>query len=550
LASHKILKLDPRDNLLIALADLPANETVSFNGIQYTTAEPIPAKQKFAEHALAPGDPAFMYGTIVGRARQPIPQGGLIATRNLQHDASNYGERHPQPAWIAPDVSRWKHATFLGHHRPNGHVGTRNIWLVIPLVFCENRNIGTLREAFEEELGYAQPKLYSKLVRQLIQQHQQGMPLTATHLADLDAARSEIAAHRIFPNVDGIRFLQHDGGCGGTRQDANSLCALLADYIHHPNVAGATILSLGCQHAEVKILQAALDRLDPLHSKPVHVFDQQQSGRETTLLTNAIQATFAGLVEANQSIRQPAPLHHLAVGLKCGGSDGFSGLSANPAIGHTSDLLVALGATTILSEFPELCGAEQGIIDRCATDALANRFRDLMQAYNARAHAVGSGFEMNPSPGNIADGLITDAIKSCGAARKSGTAPISDVLDFTEYIRTPGLNLLCTPGNDVECVTAQSGSGANVVLFTTGLGTPTGNPITPVLKLSTNSALATRMPDIIDIDTGAIVNGETSVEAMGEKVLELVIETASGKQTRAEQLGQNDFIPWKRGVSL
>jgi altronate hydrolase len=237
--------------------------------------------------------------------------------------------------------------------------------------------------------------------------------------------------------------------------------------------------------------------------------------------------------------------------LKCGGSDGFSGISANPALGQVSDMLAALGGKSILSEFPELCGVEQSLVDRCASQEAADKFVALMHDYAARAKAVRSGFEMNPSPGNIQDGLITDAIKSAGAARKSGTSPVTDVLDYPEYAVTAGLNLLCTPGNDVECVTAQVAAGANVVLFTTGLGTPTGNPIAPVIKLATNSALARRMPDIIDIDTGAIVDGASSIPAMGEKILERIIHIANGEQnTKAEQLGQNDFIPWKRGVSL
>ena len=194
---------------------------------------------------------------------------------------------------------------------------------------------------------------------------------------------------------------------------------------------------------------------------------------------------------------------------------------------------------------------EKEIINRCATDELAQEFFDLMQAYSARAKAVHSGFEMNPSPGNIADGLTTDAIKSAGAARKGGVSPIRDVLDFPEYATRPGLNLLCTPGNDVECVTAQVGAGANLVLFTTGLGTPTGNPITPVIKIATNSTLADRMSDIIDFDAGGIVSGETTIAESAVKLLELSIEVASGKlMTKAEVLGQNDFIPWKRGVSL
>ena len=269
------------------------------------------------------------------------------------------------------------------------------------------------------------------------------------------------------------------------------------------------------------------------------------------MLSAAIRETFLGLAEADKAERHAAPLSQLTLGLKCGGSDGFSGLSANPAIGHTADLVAALGGKGILSEFPELCGVEQELINRCVNKSLAERFMQLMRDYAARAKAVRSGFEMNPSPGNIRDGLLTDAMKSAGAAKKGGTSPVTGVLDYPEYSSEAGLNLQCTPGNDVECVTAQVAAGANVVLFTTGLGTPTGNPIAPVIKLSTNSDLARRMPDIIDIDTGGIISGETSIARMGEEILQQVIRVASGEmRTKAELLAQNDFIPWKRGVSL
>jgi altronate hydrolase len=326
---------------------------------------------------------------------------------------------------------------------------------------------------------------------------------------------------------------------------------LLAGYIHHPNVAGATVLSLGCQHAQVAILQEEIKRRDPKFAKPLLIFEQQKSASEAAMMSQAIRETFLGLLEADKARRRPAPLSQLCVGLKCGGSDGFSGISANPAIGHVADILSVLGGRGILSEFPELCGVEQELINRCVSADVSERFMRLMSDYAARAKAVRSGFEMNPSPGNIRDGLLTDAMKSAGAAKKGGTSPVTGVLDYPEYSSQPGLNLQCTPGNDVECVTAQVGAGANVVLFTTGLGTPTGNPIAPVVKLSTNSDLAGRMPDIIDIDTGSIISGERSIEAMGEEILERVIKVASGElQTKAELLAQNDFIPWKRGVSL
>jgi altronate hydrolase len=355
----------------------------------------------------------------------------------------------------------------------------------------------------------------------------------------------------VFRNVDGIKFLVHEGGCGGTREDAANLCALLAGYIHHPNVAGATVLSLGCQHSQVSILQEEIKRRDAHFTKPLLIFEQQKSASEAAMMSQAIRETFLGLVEADKSRRKPAPLSQLCVGLKCGGSDGFSGLSANPAIGHVADLLAVLGGRGILSEFPELCGVEQELINRCVSRDVSTRFMKLMSDYAARAKAVRSGFEMNPSPGNIRDGLLTDAMKSAGAAKKGGTSPVMGVLDYPEYSSATGLNLQCTPGNDVECVTAQVGAGANVVLFTTGLGTPTGNPIVPVIKLSTNSDLARRMPDIIDIDTGSIISGESTIEQMGEHILKQVIQVASGQiHTKAEHLSQDDFIPWKRGVSL
>jgi altronate hydrolase len=239
------------------------------------------------------------------------------------------------------------------------------------------------------------------------------------------------------------------------------------------------------------------------------------------------------------------------MGLECGGSDGFSGISANPSLGYASDVLAALDGSPILSEFPELCGVEQELVNRCVSDADAERFMRLMKAYEASAEAAGSGFDMNPSPGNIKDGLVTDAMKSAGAAKKGGTSPITAVLDYGEYVTQPGLNLLCTPGNDVESTTAMVGSGANVVIFTTGLGTPTGNPIAPVIKVSSNHELAERMPDIIDVDTGGVITGDKTIAEMGEMLLEYIIKVASGEIiAKADILGQDDFIPWKRGISL
>src|ERR1700674_2866609 len=547
---NKVLKLDSKDNVLIALADLRRGEQISFDSQSYTLESDVPAKHKFATENLAIGANIIMYGVLVGKAVAPIRRGELLTTRNIHHQAAAFQEKTEEYRRTPPNVARWKQREFLGYRRSDGQVGTRNYWIVVPLVFCENRNIGVLKQAFEEELGFAAPQVYRRQVAELAQLYADGQSEEIKTRA-LTGGTEGPQRSRVFENVDGVRFLLHEGGCGGTREDSNNLCGLIAGYIHHPNVAGATVLSLGCQNSQIAILREELKKRDRNFSKPLFVFEQQQSGSEFTMLSEAIEKTFQGLVEADKCARRPASLSHLCVGLKCGGSDGFSGISANPAIGHTSDLVVALGGRTILSEFPELCGVEQELIDRSTQKEVGDRFIQLLRDYAARAKAVRSGFDMNPSPGNIRDGLITDAMKSAGAAKKGGTASVTAVLDYPEYSTEPGLNLQCTPGNDVECVTAQVGAGANIVLFTTGLGTPTGNPITPVVKLSTNSALAQRMPDIIDIDTGAIISGEKSIAQMGEDVLDFVIKVASGEiHTKAEGKGQEDFIPWKRGISL
>ncbi|MBL0170438.1 MAG: altronate dehydratase [Gemmatimonadaceae bacterium] len=546
---RRLLRIHPDDTVLVALSDLAADTTVAHETGSLTLITAVPAKHKVALRHLAVGDPIVMYGVLVGRATQPIPLGAALTTANVRHDAAAIDLTVPVARpWRAPDTSRFTTRSFDGYHRADGRIGTRNLWLVLPLVFCENRNVRALQEAFDRELGYGQPEVHRQAVREMVARYQRGETLDPPP-ADARALGAE--AMRVFPNLDGIRFLTHEGGCGGTRQDTRALCGLLAGYLVHPNVAGATVLSLGCQHAQVEILREEIARRDPLFEKPLFTFEQQRMGTEDALMRAAIHETFTGLAEANRARRAPAPLSALSVGLKCGGSDGFSGISANPGIGYTSDLLCALGGTTLLAEFPELLGSEQDLIERCTRPELAARFATLMRAYDAQAHAVGSGFEMNPSPGNIRDGLLTDAMKSAGAAKKGGSSPVTDVLDYPERATTPGLNLLCTPGNDVECTTAQASAGANIILFTTGLGTPTGNPVAPVLKLATNTSLARRMPDTVDIDCGAVVSGEATLEQMGERILDLVIETASGRYlTAAERLGQWDFIPWKRGVSL
>jgi altronate hydrolase len=546
---NMVLQIHPDDNVLVALVDLPKGAVIHHSTGTYTLLEAVPSKHKFFMHHLPQGSEIKMYGVTVGKVfAANVEQGERMTVDNTKHAADPYQYKPTSYQWQPPDITAFQHKTFNGYHRSNGTVGTANYWVFMPTVFCENRNLDVIKEALYRSLGYAVTDKYEQYAHALVQEFEQ---TGAFELQEITAIPNG-AKKRLFKNIDGIKFLNHNGGCGGTRQDATTLGKLLAAYANHPNVAGVTILSLGCQHLQVaSLIEEIHARNNGAYDRPLLIFEQQQAKSETDLIKDAIKQTLEQLSVANEQERKPAPLSALCIGVKCGGSDGFSGISANPAVGHTADMLIALGGKVLLAEFPELCGAEQQILDRCINEHVANKFIRLMEEYDAQAHAVGSGFFMNPSPGNIKDGLITDAIKSTGACKKGGTAPVVDVLDYTEPATKPGLSLVCTPGNDVEATTGKAASGATLILFTTGLGTPTGNPVCPVIKVATNSQLAARMSDIIDINTGAIIEGTSSIEAMGATILDFCIKVASGEIIpKAVALNQDDFIPWKRGVSL
>ncbi|WP_341837391.1 altronate dehydratase family protein [Chitinophaga pollutisoli] len=533
---QQTLQIHPADNVIVALQDVPKGAALS--GV--TALRDVSAKHKLTTTFIPKDGDIIMYGVLVGHANEDLPAGELITTANIRHASGNFGVRtERQTQWNQPDVAAWKDRSFLGYHRTDGRVGTGNYWIILPLVFCENRNVQLLHETLIKGLGYHKGNPYETLLHEML------------HGNAGASAHNGVNSQRPFPNITGIKLLTHTMGCGGTKDDTRALCGLLAGYVTHPNVAGATVLSLGCQNAQISMLREEIEKRSPGYDRPLAILEQQQEGTEKALMEQAMRQTFDGLAKANAQERQPAPLSKLIVGMECGGSDGFSGISANPAVGKVADRIVALGGSVILSEFPELCGVEQELSDRCTSMELAEKYTGLMKTYASRAEAVGSGFDSNPSAGNIRDGLITDAIKSAGAARKGGSSPVTDVIDYPGWVQRPGLALLCTPGSDVESTTAEVGAHANVVLFTTGLGTPTGNPVTPVLKLSTNSRLAAKMPDIIDLDTGPVINGDETLDQAADRIMELLIYSASGHYTaKAQVLEQDDFIPWKRGVSL
>jgi len=547
-SKNQILKIHQQDNIIVALEDISMGSEIDVDGERVVIKEFIQIKHKFSQHDLNVNDTIIQYGIPVGLATTFIPKGCAITTSNVRHISQDYSTPQSDYHWDMPDVSKWQESTFNGVKRDDGQVGTANYWIVLPLVFCQNRNVETLRHALQDSLGYGLEQNYVDIAQTAIKAASRGETLEEYYSAP---ASRDFPDKPLFENVDGVKFITHSSGCGGTREDAQSLCKLLAGYINHPNVAGATVLSLGCQNAQIDLLKSELEKLNAIETKSILWFEQQDYGLEADMLKDAITKTVSGIAQANKVQPEPLPLSSLKIGVESGGSDGFSGITANPLIGQVVDQLIALNGTAVLAEFPELCGVEQNIINRCITDDSSNKFIALMRAYEQHANAVGARFDMNPSPGNIKDGLITDAMKSAGAALKGGSSPITDVLDYTQMITKNGLNLLCTPGNDVESTTALVSSGVNLVLFSTGLGTPTGNPIVPVLKISSNSLISQKMSDIIDFDAGSLINKDINMKDLADELFELCIETASGDyKTKAMRLLQDDFIPWKRDVSL
>src|SRR3989441_7026616 len=283
---QKVLQLDPRDNVLIALTDLERGEAIERSGKQYTLVSRVPAKHKFATEDLAPGAYVTMYGVLVGKIFRAVRRGELLTTANVHHEAAEYHEKSEEYRWNAPDASDWRQQKFMGYLRSDGQFGTRNFWLVVPLVFCENRNIFNLKQAFEEELGFARPQLYRQQLAEVAKQYGEGKPALIKHRPAQEKGQ-QADSRRVFRNVDGIKFLLHEGGCGGTREDSNNLCGLIAGYIHHPNVAGAAVLSLGCQHAQIGILRGGLGERNPKIDKPLGIGGHQQSGKGLGMLTEA-----------------------------------------------------------------------------------------------------------------------------------------------------------------------------------------------------------------------------------------------------------------------
>jgi len=500
--SRRAIRIAAIDDVAVALIDLAAAEQLSIGAIQITLRSAIAAGHKFALRAIAAGQPVRKYGFPVGCATADIEPGEWVHTHNLQTSLRSDGAEMPvtEPLTVANVGAQNPTRTFQGYRRADHRVGTRNeIW-----VLC---SVGCVAH-------------------------------TAQRVAELGAQRHA-------GRVDGIYAYTHVFGCSQLGDDLANTRSLLAALAGHANVGGVLIVGLGCESLQLRELIETFGALGPLPSRRVRAFNTQDVDDE-------IEAGLAALDElvaiAAHDRREPCPLSDLVIGLKCGGSDGFSGISANPLVGRIADRISAAGGTPILSEIPEIFGAEHLLIQRAESAEVASQIAELVRSFKRYFVAHGESVSENPSPGNIAGGITTLEEKSLGAVQKAGSATVTQVLRYGERVNRTGLALLEAPGNDAVSSTALTAAGATILLFTTGRGTPLGFPA-PTLKIASNSTLAKSKPRWIDFDAGVVLDGE-SIDAAAERLFELILATASGAATRNEKNGERQIALWKTGVTL
>ena len=486
------IRIHPDDNVAVALRDLPAGTV--FEGISAT--EPIPRGHKMALRSLLPGDLIIKYGLSIGHATGPIAAGSWVHTHNVATNLTGEAEytyrpdfRFPEP--VAPEL-------FSGYRRPDGKVGIRNEIWIIPTVGCVN-DIARVAAAENQDL--------------------------------------------VTGSIDGLYAFPHPFGCSQTGGDHARTRKLLAALARHPNAGAVLVLSLGCENLTPAQFRQELGDYDP---DRVKFLTCQEIPDEQAACRNLLRqcAAYAG-----QFRREPIPVSELVIGMKCGGSDGLSGITANPVVGKFADLLTARGGSAILTEVPEMFGAESFLLRRCVSETVFRKAAGMLNGFQEYYLRHGETVYENPSPGNKAGGITTLEDKSCGCVQKGGSAPITAVIGYGDVVTGPGLTLLDGPGNDLVSSTALTAAGAHMVLFTTGRGTPFGAPA-PTLKIATNTALARSKAHWIDFNAGTVADGDTSIDNAASDLLELVLKTASGQQTRSEEAGFREIAIFKGGVML
>ncbi|NUN03169.1 MAG: altronate dehydratase [Bryobacteraceae bacterium] len=501
-AENVAIHLHPSDNIAVARAPLSAGQTIFVEGAAVKVADAVPAGHKIALKAIRPEEMVVRYGQAMGRARVLIEAGRHVHTHNVSFEELPLTYEFPEGDLPLPDAAAATQ-TFLGYPREDGRAGTRNYIAVVAASNC------------------------------------------AAHTAELIAA--SYYGETLPPNVDGVVAFPHGEGCAHSiGPDTAQLQRTLAGVLNHPNVSGAIILGLGCETNQIDhYLGAGAPAPDRLWGLTL----QASGGTRATL--EAARAHIARMIErASCEKRAETPVSKIVVGLNCGGSDSFSGITANPALGVCSDMLAETGATAVLAETTEIFGAEHLLVKRARNRQVAERLLGFIRQYKTYLNRFGGSFDDNPSPGNKEGGLTNILEKSLGAVAKAGTSTLNDAVDYAERIMSPGFVFMNTPGYDPVSLTGLAAGGVNIIAFTTGRGSAIGFPTVPVLKIASNSNTYRRMMDNMDINAGRIADGETSVREVGKEIFDAILRTASGEKTCAERLGHKEFVPWRIGPVL
>ncbi len=501
-AENAVIRLHMRDNVAIARVNLSLGQRIVVGGAELRTRTQIPTGHKVAIAPIAAGEVVLRYAEVIGRARAAIAPGDHVHTHNVGFEEFELLYEFPQSDVGIPTPHE-PLPRIRAYPRPDGRVGTRNYVAIVAASNC------------------------------------------AAHASELiaDAFRGETLP----PNIDGVVSFAHGEGCGHSiGEDTDQLHRVVAGILDHPNVAGALLLGLGC---EVNQIDAYLP---PGAKRTEHVvaLTLQDSGGTRAAVQAGTQAVREFFEQMRCMERQEVVASHICLGLQCGGSDSFSGITANPALGHASDLLAAIGASAILAETPEIFGAEHLLVRRCRNRETAEKLLQCIRDYKTYLNRFTGSFDDNPSPGNKEGGLTTILEKSLGAVAKSGTSPLMEVLQYAERVTSPGLGFMNTPGYDPVSLTGLASGGCNLMAFTTGRGSASGNPIAPVIKIATNTPMYERMRENMDINAGRIMDGNATVESVGQEIFDFALEVASGRKTAAEQFGHREFVPWRIGPVL
>ncbi len=491
-----IIKINPNDNVAVALRPIAKGTQIDVAGKTVTTIEDIPQGHKFAIMPVKKGDSVIKYGFRIGIAQADVAEGGWIHTHNLKTGLGELLEYTYNPTGVDVEKSD-EEAYFDGYMRENGKVGVRNEVWIIPTVGCVN----SIARAIEATARQNKPE-----------------------------------------GVDEVVAFPHPYGCSQTTEDQENTRTVLADLINHPNAGAVLVLGLGCENSRIEVLKNYIGEYNPDRVKFLQVQDVEDEQEEAAKLMEELMAYAANFK------REKVNAKELIIGMKCGGSDGLSGITANPTVGRFSDMLVAKGGTTILTEVPEMFGAETILMDRCASKELFDKTVCLINDFKNYFIKNGQEIYENPSPGNKDGGITTLEDKSLGCTQKSGSALVRGVLAYGEKVETKGLNLLSAPGNDLVASTALAASGAQIVLFTTGRGTPFASPV-PTVKISTNSKLAGKKGNWIDFNCGRLVE-DANMEDVSKELFDFVLAVASGKKVKAEEAGFHDLAIFKQGVTL